>query len=336
MVSRALLCSDFLVGDLGVEASLDLADPNDLDDAVVDNPACAACHTHLDPLASFIPFLEDWSVAAMTYPMALFDDQPDHWEGLSGRPPSYFGTPGDDLADLGRSIAADPRFVTCTVRRFYSYLAQIPLDEVPASTIEQLEESFVASGLSAKALAVAVVLHPSMQISDPLRTRPDQLASVIEDLTGYRWETWTEDSCCAWPAVSSALGHTDLMRDDLVGYHALAGGVDGVTKRQPTHTTTGGAALVHRRLAELAAAAVIDDDSPTGALQIDPVDPDEAAIRDQLVALYWQLYGERTDPAGVEDAWVLWSAAYTNSASVPHAWRVTLAALLQDFDLAFY
>ena len=42
---------------------------------------------------------------------------------------------------------------------------------------------------------------------------PDQLASAIEDLTGYRW----------------IYNDHDMLRSDTVGVRTLAGGADGVT-----------------------------------------------------------------------------------------------------------
>ncbi|MEZ4241117.1 MAG: hypothetical protein R3F59_34150 [Myxococcota bacterium] len=338
-VTRTLLCLDYLDLDVDLAASDALADPED-PSVLQSNGVCAACHTSLDPLASFLPFRESWGTADMQWPMQLFTEHGDYWEGLSGQPPAYFGTPGDDLADLGRSIAADPRFSACTARRFYSYLAEVPLDEVPADIVDELDEQFVAAGLSAKALLRDVALHPSLQRAEPLPSRPEQLAATIEDLTGYRWEAYVDEPCCAAPALSSPLGEVDLLRDDLVGYHALAGGIDAYAKLEPTRTATATGALVLRRLAGDAAAFVVAADLQGGTPRLlDRVGPDdtgEDAVRDQLVALRWRLYGERATPADVDPGFALWSATWQRTGSVQEAWTATVAAMLQDFGMAYH
>lgn len=339
-VSRTLLCADFLNGDVSVEASVALSNPEDTT-PLVNNPVCASCHANLDPLASFLPFDRSWSVAGITWPMELFTESGPYWEDMSGQAPAYFGVAGNDLSDLGRMISEDPRFASCTVRRFYSYLAQVPLDQVEPEILDDLQEVLLSSGWSAKALIRAVVMHPSMQLADVKRSRPEQLATTIEAFTGYRWETWTEDVCCGVETSSTPLGYTDLLRNDLVGYRSLAGGVDSYAKLEPTHTTNSTSALVLRQLATDAAAAAVEHDfaMPDDARLLTLVSPDtddEDAIRSQLVALRWQLFGERVSGSEVDEDWELWVGSYTRSGSVAHAWTVTLTGLLQTFDLAFY
>src|SRR5690606_6349196 len=52
-VSRALLCYDFISRSLEVDATINLADPDEVANAVQKNEGCAGCHQTLDPLASF-------------------------------------------------------------------------------------------------------------------------------------------------------------------------------------------------------------------------------------------------------------------------------------------
>ena len=51
-ISRALLCFDFQTRDIEIDASVNLADPNEVAEAVQKNPSCVACHQQLDPLAN--------------------------------------------------------------------------------------------------------------------------------------------------------------------------------------------------------------------------------------------------------------------------------------------
>ncbi|MEQ1502754.1 MAG: DUF1585 domain-containing protein, partial [Myxococcota bacterium] len=336
-VSRALLCTDFLDSDIAIDASADLANPEDTT-PLTQNVVCASCHVYLDPLASFLPFREDWTAAQTDWPMELYTKHGAYWDDLSGQPPGYFGTPGDDLADLGRLIAADPRFAACTARRFYSYFAQVPLDQVDDGIVDALGAALVDSGWSAKALARAVILDPTMAEAEVKRTRPEAMASVIEAFTGYRWQTWNPEACCG--PNGAPLGATDLLRDDLVGYRTLFGGIDSYAKLEPTHTTNATSAVVLRRLGADAASAVVDHDlgssEPRLLTLVDADTSDEAGIRAQLVALHWQLYGERLSASDVDDDWALWSTSFRASGAVDHAWKTTMTALLTDFDLAFY
>ncbi len=54
LLSRALLCTDFLDRDVTITGSVDLADADEVAQAVQDDPACAGCHQALDPLAAFL------------------------------------------------------------------------------------------------------------------------------------------------------------------------------------------------------------------------------------------------------------------------------------------
>ncbi len=54
MVARALLCFDYLVQDIVLEEGIDLTNPDEVANAVVENSGCASCHQTLDPLASFL------------------------------------------------------------------------------------------------------------------------------------------------------------------------------------------------------------------------------------------------------------------------------------------
>ncbi len=54
LVSEALLCSDFVQGDVTITAQVDLTDADALAETLRDDPACASCHETLDPLAAFL------------------------------------------------------------------------------------------------------------------------------------------------------------------------------------------------------------------------------------------------------------------------------------------
>lgn len=113
LISRALLCSDFLDREIPIEAGIDLSDPEEVANAVQNNPACASCHSTLDPLAayfaSFYPIYVPSDLEA--YPFTSFE--PTFARIFSVSEPSYFGMPGGDLRDLGTHIAEDSVFALC-------------------------------------------------------------------------------------------------------------------------------------------------------------------------------------------------------------------------------
>lgn len=347
-ISRAFLCYDFLSRDIEVDSSVDLADPEAVANAVVDNPSCASCHQGLDPLAGF---LRDWSPvyvpSDIDYPFDPY--MPDIFVdiGATVRDPGYFGKAGDGLAALGQFIAEDPRFSTCAAKRFYSYFHQVDLEEVPLEVASRLQTDLVDSGMSAKALVKAIVLDDEFRISHweeqterdlpgVKKARPVQLALLFDDLTGFRWQT---------DLTEFGLAPIDLMADSFFGYNVLLGGIDSLFVTRPSHGYSATASLVLRGFAREAANSVVDADFANGDLGsrhlltlVTDAETDEAAIREQLAALYLRMYGRIVEPDGpeVDQTHQLFQAALEHAGDVPRAWKVTLTAMLQDVEIAHY
>jgi hypothetical protein len=367
-ISNALLCHDFLSLDINVDIDIDLSNPEAVANAVLENPNCAACHETLDPLASYFRgFFPAFLPMEMGegYPMqyAYVEDLFPTYLGVPMQPPAYFGQPGDGLATLGGFIAEDPRFVACTVRRFYGYLHQVGTFEIPDDAFASLQASFVDSGLDAKSLAKAIVLSDAFRVSHVvpidgaaptdaelsaakfgvLEARPVQLSQLFEDLTGFRWTT-PLNGLDDQQGGTIDLGEIDLMLDSFLGYGVLAGGIDSMYVTQPAHTYGGTASLVLQTLAHEAAHAVVEHDFATGPAdrkllgEVEVIDADETAIRNQLALLHLRLYGQRIDPAhpDIDEAWDLFAAALDHSGDVRRAWKTTLAAMLQHVRIAHY
>ncbi len=360
-ISRALLCYDFLSRDIEVDAEVDLADPEAVANAVVDNPACASCHQALDPFASFFRGYYPIYVPQTdieTYPHYVW--YPELFPDLLGVPmrdASFFGAPGDGPESLGKLIAADPRFSLCTARRFYAYFHQIDLEAVPMETEIELQSVLLDSGMDAKALTKAIVLsdeflvsHAAAATDDELdpdddvvgvkKARPVQLRQMFADLTGFRWRT--DLTILSTEEMPWGLGNVELMDDSFLGYSVLAGGLDSIYVTRPSHTYSATVSLVLRTLSQLAADSVVESDFAVDAgerrlLELVEADTtDEDAVRAQLVDLYLRLYAERVDEDGVEDTWQLWSAAHDHGGDPRRAWKVVLAAMLQDVRIAYY
>jgi len=350
-ISRALLCYDFLSRDIEVDASVNLADPDAVANAVVENPACASCHQGLDPLAGF---LRDWAPVYVpsdvdypfdSYMPGVFEDI-----GATVRDSNFFGRAGTGLSDLGRFIAEDPRFSLCAAQRFYAYFHQVGLDEVPLEVAARFQTELVDSDMSAKALARAIVLDDEFRVShadpddpgenDPVgvkKARPVQLSLLFQDLTGFGWRT---------DLTEFDLAPVDLLDDSFLGYNVLLGGIDSLFVTRPSHTYSATASLVLRSLSREAANSVVDADFAEPDLDarhlltlVDDSDTEEGLVRDQIAALHLRILARTVDPEGpeVDATYELFQAALDHaSGDVTRAWKVTLTALLQDVEIAYY
>ncbi len=105
------------------------------------------------------------------------------------------------------------------------------------------------------------------------------------------------------------------------------------------------ASLVLRNMAREAANAVVDADFANGNLGsrylldlVTDTDTGEALVREQIASLYLRLYAQfvQPDSAEVDETYTLFTAALDHSGDVPRAWKVTLTAMLQDVEIAYY
>lgn len=350
-ISRALLCYDFLSRDIEVDSNVNLADPDQVANAVVTNPSCASCHQGLDPLASFFrSYYPLYVPADVDYPVPSYSPEifPDGL-GVPMREPAYFGISGDETEDLGQLIADDPRFAQCTAKRFYAYFQQVELADVPLEKAAQLQSTLVESGFDAKALTKAIMLSDDFRIShfeeelddDPRamlavkKIRPVQLAQFAKDTTGFEWKTNVGDP---------TIGTVDLLRDSFLGYQVLFGGIDSYYVSRPSHTYSATSSLVLAALAREAAHFVVDEDfaadggDPKLLTRIGPNDSGEAMVREQIADLYLRLFGESVDDDSedVDATYALFAAALQRGSDPTRAWKVTLTAMLQDVRIAYY
>jgi len=355
-VSRALLCYDFLSREIPVDSTIDLADPAAVANAVENNPACVSCHQTLDPLAAYFSTFYPIYVPSDLegYPFSSYE--PAFTQLFRATDPGYFGVASGDLRELGASIAEDPRFTLCAAKRFYSYLAQVDLSEVPDALASELQGALIDSGMDAKALLKAVVMSDAFRVSHARheapdavadatrglkRIRPSALARSVEQLTGFRWKTRLPIDI----GTGGQVGEVDLMDDSFFGFEVLAGGIDGVSVTRPSSTTSATVTLVAENLAARAAEHVVRADlaEPDPArrrllTRVSPTTTDEASVGAQLVDLSLALYGESVEvsEASIRDALALFTAALGTSTAaatprqVERAWQLTLYAMLQD------
>lgn len=342
--SRGLLCHDFLEGEIHLDTNLDVADPEVVKHALVANPSCVGCHQTLDPLASYFFGFRQGTLNVLEYPYPVyFPDNAEAWRQATGRAPAYFGRPVEGLAGLGQAIAEDPRFARCMVRNFASYLLETPAAALPHEYLAGLHQELLRGGLRAKALLRAIVLSPRFamaghqepgtaeQLRGYLKLRPQALARMIEELTGYRW------------AGTSTFGReVDYLDDDLVGYRVLAGGIDSYFVTEPSHTMNATTSLVVQRLALEAARAVVEREAVAGPRRLfapgSLLDPAEPSVRRQLARLRARIYSQLvtdSDPSLAEEL-ELFRSVLEESGDPLRAWTLTVAAMLGDLRAVTY
>jgi hypothetical protein len=353
LVSRALLCHDFLHSDIVIDTSVDLSDPDVVANAVVANPSCAGCHQTLDPLASYLfGFKKQLTpVGVDLYPQTMYTGAVNGWRNTNKRPPMYFGVDANGLGSLGSSIATDPRFARCAAQRFASYFTEVAQGDVSRAWIARLQSDFVNSGYDAKQLAKAIVLSDEFRISHDtdeaaaegtvgvLKLRPDQLDRVLRDITGFSWSVNSPTMLRGVP-----YGQANLLDSDFVGYRVLAGGIDGYFVTEPVHTMNATSTLVVKAAASAAAEAVVEHDlaaapeQRTLFVEAGVNAAGEAQIRAQLAYLHARIYGElvAADSPEVDETFALYRDAFTETASRARAWKLTLIGMLSNFRSLFY
>jgi hypothetical protein len=375
IISDLFICEDISARDVSITSSINIADPLEVASAVASDPACVSCHQTLDPLAGawwgWIGRLNSNVVSgayqadcrtsddvvnpgkaeALPYELTCYPThmyQPENeggWEAQELRPPAYFGQPMTDLADLGHYIAQDPRFANCTARRFASWFGQIERDLVPADRVAEWGSHFAAGGFDTKALVKEIVLSDDFLSraagEDPtgvpaLLARPEAYARTVSALTGFEWWVNPSASCV------TCGGDVDLLRSDLFGFRAMAGGLDGFLVTRPTFLPTATRSLTDSRAAELAASWVVESDTalPDAGRKlfagIDLQSDDEATVRGGLALLHERILGAPPEPIDTDEAWALFSGARDGGEPATGCWKLATALLLQDPRLVVY
>lgn len=263
-ISRLLVCHDVLA------RPISLADASqDVEDAVRNDPACKTCHAALDPAAAAL--FGFWNV--VEYSEVEHASYHPEREGLYrdylGVEPAWYGVPVSGPEDLGRAIAADPRFDRCAVERFGELMLHRELSEQEQARFEADYDGY--------ALHLIQTLLSSPEYADPTPRlmSPQLMSSAIAQATGYRWTT----------------DGNDVMDIDEYGLRQLAGGVDGEQVKDPQARPGLTRTLVIKRLAELAGQEI---GAYEGSLMIE--------------AWYWRLLAEHPTQTQLDELETLHAA----------------------------
>ena len=318
--ARLLVCDDILSRPVSFSGSAALADT---DEALRNEPSCTACHAVIEPAAAlFFGFqpADENAVAELGYHPEREPMGPTQLQ-VEG---AWYGLPVADLEQLGQAIAADPRFSRCAVESWSEALWRRPVQTADNAELAELDRLLREEQLRVRPLLAAITRTGAYALSpeDPTQPdrrlqTPDQLATSVEDLTGFRWtqEGW------------------DMLAQDSSGYRVLAGGVDGyeqlVAQRDPGLTWS----LVTRRLAEGAATWEVQNNLGTSGALLDRIDldhrPGDEAFGEQLEALTWRLYAREPMAGELEELEALWTQLEAERGA-EEAWILTLSLLLRD------
>ena len=346
LIANALICHDYPGRPVTIPADIDLTDESAIANAIETNEVCVGCHQTLDPLAQVF-----YSHYALRFPEYEYEyplQQYTPGAAAAAEPAAWYGEPVEDIADLGRAIADDPRFSICAVRRFYSELMHVPVEDVPQEAIARLLPVFSESDQNVRELVRAIVLSDAFGAAavaedaegadEPVgvrRATPQQLDTLFVDLTGFQWRADVD-----LDLGGGRVGSVPLMRDYLWGYRTMAGGPNNFDTTTHIRTADPGTVLVLRALAERAARAAVEGAGGEGSLLAvsGALTGNPAAVTEQLTALHLRLYGERVEPgdAALHTSEALFASSLEASGDPARAWTITLAAMLQDPAILFY
>jgi hypothetical protein len=337
-VSKIFLCNNYLSKNVDFDRSVNLLDEEALNDALKTNPGCAACHSSLDPLASFL-----WGTYYVDYDSAAdlkyyHPERESLWESYGGIEPAYYGQPGFGLEDLGSFIASDPRFLECAVERVFSLLSQREPGLDDMVKLGEWRNTFIQNDLSLKTVFKAVALdeaYRATEVGDGEHANrkmvtADMLGSQIADLTGFVFYS----------------NGVPILETDSGGLRTLAGGIDGKNVTRPATEPMTTLVLVQERYAQAAANHVVahDRDNPDEARLFRDIDfhetpkNGEMAMTRQIQSLHLRLFGHHVAEDGpeVEANLALWEDLYEVSLTIEEAWAGLLTVLLRDPDFLFY
>ncbi len=328
-ISRILLCEDYLLRPVTFSAGPSLLDTEGTALATREEPTCVACHASLDPIAAalfgFWPF-------DMYDPLELSNYHPEREplaEESLGVEPAWFGEPVHGLGGMGAALARDPRFAACAAQTAAELLWRRDATIDDFDTLQSVRSAYAAEGSSFRAAVRAVTDTAAYRaggfdadagavVDREVVVRalsPDQLARVVEDLTGFAW------TANDYPQLDN----------DVYGYRVMAGGVDGLTALRPMREPTFTWVMVTQRLAEGGAASAT---ARLGELSWLPgVDlatrPDDPAFAAALSTAHWQLLGARADAEWLDGLAALWTDVEAESGAEA-AWQAVLSAILRD------
>lgn len=331
-VARLLLCVDYLSRPVSLDGAVALGGSDGLTSALTTDPYCLGCHASVDPVASTLFGFWTPNQYSGEENVNYHPERELMGPQLMGVEPAWYGAPVDGLADLGRTVAADPRFERCAVQSMAEVYWHRDTTVDDFDRIEALRQVYRGADARLKPVIAAVTDTPSYRAAVQSGTGPAEatarlmdvtlLRRVLSGLTGFSW---------GWQGY-------DQLDNDTHGYRILGGGVDGayVTRVQDTPGLTWERVLA--RTAEAFSTAVVahDLDGTEAPWLLDRVDGTTGSTNPefatQLAALRWRLLAERADTNTLADDADLFVTLGGDDGNAATAWAGVLQALLRDPD----
>lgn len=343
-ISKMFLCDDYLSRPIVLNRAAVDQLTIDPENAINQNAGCQSCHASLDPLAAnFFGFFnydpEDGLSSTVYRP-----ENEEEWRYYSGKEPGYYGRPTGNIPEFAQELSEDSRFLDCAVRTVWEGLTQREFQEEDWPEVSRHADLFSATDMNIKELFRSIVNsteYKALAATDPgLSERivgakvasPEQLSTLIHDLTGY---TWFFDG-------------RDGLRNPSLGLPVLAGGIDSRFVTNRSFAPTVGMAYVQERLAQASAWYVVAHDLDPARTEnaklllyvtvADTPESNPEAFDQQIRELYLKVTGvplaeDATEPEQLMDTW---KYLYSVQASPTAAWAGVLSAVLRDPRVIFY
>lgn len=332
-IGRLLLCDDWLTRPVHIDPAESL-DVSSLEAAVATQTSCVGCHDTLDPVAATLFGFWWFDLYDPSEMRSYHVEREQLSERYFDAPQAWFGQAMDGPADLGPRIAADPRLMRCTVTRMAAALWRREVGDDDFTTITALEAEFAAGDYRMRSLLAAITAGAEyraggweedadqpMDVATRRVMQPGQLATAVEQLTGYRW---TQE------------GYDQLANDE-IGFRILAGGVDGSAVTVPDERPSVSRALVLQRLAQAASQYAAESELGIPVEQRNLfvyVDESDAPGSDgwlrQLDYLHRRAWGTAGTDADIAEEQALAEAVVPLAENPSQVWATVLEAILRD------
>ncbi|MEL6342028.1 MAG: hypothetical protein AAFV53_02770 [Myxococcota bacterium] len=337
-VSKMLLCEDYLSRPIVLNRAAVDQLTIDPEAAISTNEACQSCHASLDPLSAHFFGFFDINDDDNDFDGLYRPEYEEGWRRYADKEPAYYGRPTANLFELAEEIADDPRFVDCAVQTVFEGLTQRAQVDEDWSGTQTYRQAFLDSDLNIRELVRAIVTSEEYRAAharDPdLEDRmggvklvsPRQLATIMEDLTGYRWSFGGEDGLTTFST----------------GLPILLGGIDGDTVTARNYDPSVGTVFIQERLAQAAAHHVVthdlDPERTDDAILLPYVtvkerpDSDADLFEAQIRHLYLHVTGIPLEADAQEPQQLarMWEQLYAIEASPTAAWAGVVSAILRD------
>ena len=123
------------------------------------DPACAACHTHMDAIGFGFEQLDGTGAFRLSDSGRVIETA-GALPPLSDAAPGAEGAPFEDAVSLARALRADPRVERCVAERFVIYALGRGLRPDERCLVDEALERAAARGMSLQALVESVALSP--------------------------------------------------------------------------------------------------------------------------------------------------------------------------------